>query len=255
MAKEENAESVESAGKPKRGLVFGVGGLILVVLVGGAWWLNQQRLNAAESQARAKLKELESFATLDVSQKHVASLMVRKNIEQAMPEIAKLHHMVHVDLSGTDFGDQHAKYLAGLRRLNSATLSNTKITEAGLQELQSLPLSSLLLKNTPIGPAAVDVLSGMSTLEILDLEGTNVADNLMPLEKLDNLEWLVLTRVDLSKISSDGIDALTKIPQLRRLTLIETQIQEDAASKIKSARPSINVEVTPAEQSMVPEAG
>jgi Leucine-rich repeat (LRR) protein len=239
-------EHPAAATSPKKLLpVLGVLGACLgaVVAVVGVWWLLETGKNDAELAARDQLRQLEALIGMDASQDHVGTIIIRKNLDQALPLVGDLHRLTHLDLADTEFADQQAPLIVGLSRLNSLVLSNTKITDEGLMSLQGLPVASLFLAGTAITPAAVDVISGIPSVQSLDLSRTNVQENLAPLARLPNLEWLLLNDVDLSNLGDDALDALARVPKLGRLTLKNTNISDAAVRRLKAARPGINIQV------------
>src|SRR5690606_37287114 len=107
----------------------------LVVVAVAVWWLVSQRQAAAEQEAIAKLRQLGAIVQLDSQREHAVTAMLRENIKEAIPLIADLVHLTHLDVADSDFGDEEAEYLTGMSRLRSLVLSNTQITDATVERL------------------------------------------------------------------------------------------------------------------------
>ena len=95
---------------------------------------------------------------------------------------------------------------------------------------------------TSISPAAIDVIGQMNALQVLNLSDTSVQDNLRPLTNLEELQWLLLSDCDLRQINDQSIEALAKIPNLGRLTVLNTNITIEVVDRLKAAHPGLNLE-------------
>ena len=119
--------------------------------------------------------------------------------DEHMLTVSKLRRINSLVLSGTQVGDEGLKTLASLP-LNTLYVDNTKMTGssintlAGISDLEILEISGLdvsdisplkkleklewlLIKNTPIGGAAIDVMAEMPGLLRLSIEGSQVSDD------------------------------------------------------------------------------
>ena len=87
------------------------------------------------------------------------------------------------------------------------------MTAEGLQVLQSLPLERLSIwASTSLDDAAADVLAGMPTLAHLDVSYTKIGDQ--------------------------GLQRLSKLPNLKALYLTETNVTPEAAAAFRKQHPN-----------------
>ena len=240
--------------KPSAKSEAGVITVLAVAVIGaGVWWMIWNGRNSAEADAIARLRELNKQAQqagvaqpvvlqMDSQQKHVATVYVRDNLEAVVPLVGKLHQVTEVYFADTDFDDDDVAILKGLPKLNSLILANTKITDAGVKELPLARLHGLNLSGTAISPASVDVIGKMGGLQVLKLSNTNVQDNLAPLAQLEELKWLLLSDCDLSGIGESSIEGLAQIPNLGRLTVLNSNIRGEVVDRLRAARPGLNLE-------------
>ena len=68
----------------------------------------------------------------------------------------------------------------------------------------------------------------------LDLTGTNVADDLTALAGMENLQWLLIRDMDLSKLGEESLATLAELPDIRRLTVTNTGLTPEAIGKLKT---------------------
>lgn len=120
--------------------------------------------------------------------------------------------LVHVDgLANLQGGDQ--AYLdenaLGLTNLRSLDLTDSEVTDAGLEHLKGLSgLSSLYLKGTQITDAGLEHLAELASLEVLFLADTQITDaGLEHLKGLTNLRELPLYG---SQVTDEGVKDLQK---------------------------------------------
>ena len=120
------------------------------------------------------------------------------------------------------------------QQVYALNLANTKITDAGLAAIASLPnLRVLHLEKTPVGDAGLVHLKGLAGLEYLNLYGTQVTDaGLAHLEGLKNLKNVYLWQ---SKVTDAGADKLRKaLPNAK----IDNGWKEVAVAAATPAKPA-----------------
>ncbi len=241
-----NAPAQQKTSSPTR-IVPLIAVLAITVIV-VAWYFVSQRMQlAAEEAARDDLKSVRAMISLDSEQKHVSSLAmalpgVREQAAEHAASIAKLTHLVHLDLSDTNFTDEQLKQLHGLKRLKSIVLNRTRVTDEGLKEIAQLPIETLNLRATDITPAGLETIGQMETLQVLDLSETQAIENLSPLTDLDKLTWLVLSNVELS---DQAIETVMQVPNLARLTMIGSQVSEASLKRLRDEKPTLDVQLAP----------
>ena len=85
--------------------------------------------------------------------------------------------VTQANLSDTQLTDAGLESLKGLPSLDALDLPGTQITDAGLEHLKHLPhVSALNIGNTQVTDAGLEHLKGLTTLETLKLDDTQVTD-------------------------------------------------------------------------------
>jgi hypothetical protein len=85
--------------------------------------------------------------------------------------------VVRVLHGGTEFGDNDARHLKGMTKLEYLSLNDTQISDSGLAHLERLTkLRVLWLSNTQISDNGLTHLKEMAQLETLWLDGTQATD-------------------------------------------------------------------------------
>ncbi len=120
-------------------------------------------------------------------------------------------------LEGSTIDDGGLKKLGKLPALDSLALSNTKVTNDGIQSLvRSCPgLRSLKLAHTSIGDTAVAAISTMPHLQELDLSSTAITDQAF--QSLNTMTGLMMLSVNNNRLSGSGLARLHHLPNLRSL--------------------------------------
>ena len=94
--------------------------------------------------------------------------------------------IIGVALDGEEIDDQSLELLAGLDRLQSLMLRNTKVTGIGLKHLEDLTLlGSLTIHNSPVSDRDIDELAALNSVVIYDLRGTKISG--MGKQRLDRI--------------------------------------------------------------------
>ena len=249
---EDQTEGASEPTKSSGGLVKVIVPILLLIGIAGGWFVSSSMQTKAELAANDELKALGAFPQLDVGRKFVSTLMIREKIDDAMPHVAKLRKLNTFDAERSDFGDEHVESILGNKGLNSLTLSQTKITDAGVAKLKSMGVKDLYLSQTPITAAALDSVVQMPALEILDVSHTPVATNLAKLKEAQGLVWLRMDGVDISSMEAEAVEILLALPKLGRLTFSpSTGFSEASVDRLKNERPQLfidKVEDLPADE-------
>lgn len=127
-------------------------------------------------------------------------------------------------ISGTAFGDETMKNLAGLTGLKMLSVrgpgpgESCGVTDRGLEYLAGMRnLRVLDLYGTKVRGPGLEHVGKLTSLQELDLEATGVGNgDLKPLAALKGLQTLVLTR---TKVTDEGLAHLGGLTQLRKLYL------------------------------------
>jgi len=173
-----------------------------------------------------------------------------------------------LDLLSTQISDRElGNLLSSLNDLRFLSLAETRVGDAGLVHLQSLPyLQELHLDHSDITDEGLKILPTLPNLEILDLKGTRITDaGLAEVGRLERLKGLYLTRtgitdaglehlLNLSKletlilwdtaIGDAGLEHLKSLQQLKELILWNTRVTQQGAEALQDALPECDVSTT-----------
>jgi hypothetical protein len=128
-------------------------------------------------------------------------------------------------LTGTQVSDRGIGALCGLPVLLNLVLKNTNITDAALEKIRSLRLSSITLPSQ-ISDSALPALSSIASLKRLDLSSTSVSDQgLAALASLPMLEELYLSDTG---VGDAGVVHLAKVKSLKTLFMSGTKVSDAA---------------------------
>ena len=182
-------------------------------------------------------------------------------------EASKGHNILSLDLSSSTITDKSLTAIVKFGGIEYLYLQYARITDNGVNALSELPLQELQLHDTPIGNSALKNLP--VTIRSLMLDNTNIDDSgVMQLRELDRLrmlfisgtgigdvglqllgdtklEWLDLTRtevtddglqflpstiekleLDATSISDDGLKEVAKLTRLKELKLSNTRVSD-----------------------------
>lgn len=206
-------------------------------------------MSQAESDARDALREMGAFTSLDLDGVHVATIMlttpnIQSKMDEAMPLVADLPYLTHLDAANTNITDGHMKTIGALKRLTSLVLSGTQVGDEGLRQLAGRDLDTLYVDGTQITSASMDTIGGMTDLKILDISSPNVMSNLSPLANLTSLEWLVLENVE---IDAAAVDIIKGIESLGRLTIRGSTVAAEDLTRLRAEKPNLAIDQTPDE--------
>jgi CheY-like chemotaxis protein len=141
-----------------------------------------------------------------------------------------------LDLLSTRISDRElGNLLSSLTDLRFLSLAETRVGDAGLAHLQSLPhLQELHLDHSDITDAGLKLLTGLPRLEILDLKGTHITDaGMVEIGRLAQLRGLYLTR---TMITDAGLEHLRSLDKLETLILWDTAIGDAGLEHLKSLK-------------------
>lgn len=132
-----------------------------------------------------------------------------------------------IDLCATneDIDDNALHGCGRLTRLRAASLTNTQITNRGIEHLLSnSKLIGLDVRNTQISDGFFDILRGQDRLVSLKMQDTEVTGTVMDgTPPLPSLRYLYLTG---SRFTDDGCESLARFTALTHLALEDTLITD-----------------------------
>ncbi|MBW2058218.1 MAG: hypothetical protein JRJ26_12055 [Deltaproteobacteria bacterium] len=130
--------------------------------------------------------------------------------------------------------------VAGLVRLTTLNIPNSRITDAGMAFLKNLrEMKSLVLTAANITDSGIEYLAGLSRLEILNLSNTRLTDaGMVHIAGLTNLRKLFLNRTG---ISDNSVPHILKLRNLERLDITGTRITHSGRRQIRNGIPGIEL--------------
>ena len=198
-----------------------------------------------EAAAHKFVTDLGAIAIRGATSKRVESLTLaaptpaKDRVDEAIPHIAMLGELKHLDLSRTNVTDDHLKAIGKLPKLTSIALNETEVSDAGVANLARLKLQALQLANTKVTSASLDVIGEMTELTNLDLSHTDMTGSLEPLVNLTEVNWIVLGGI---AIDESTIDVLSRMPALKQLSIIGTDLDASLEELLKKAKPTITID-------------
>lgn len=143
--------------------------------------------------------------------------------------------VVHVELSRPREFNRHVgdlTYLKGLTDLQGLDLTDTQVSDAGMEHLKGLTKLHILgLGGTQVSDAGLEHLKGLANLEVLSLGGTQVSD--AGLEHLKGLTKLSALDLRSTKVRDAGLEQLKGLTNLRVLFLGGTQVIDAGMEYLK----------------------
>jgi serine/threonine protein kinase len=158
-----------------------------------------------------KQLELQKLGGLDLSDTRVTN--------QGLDYISSLMKRIDwLSLRGTDITDGGMSRLSSLRHLVTLNLSNTKLTDVGLAQIEELRLPRL------------------SKIDVAQDEITN--SGVIALSKITTLRTLNLNR---TKITDQAVDVLSHMPWLEHLDVSKTSLSAAAVSRLRKELPKCDI--------------
>ncbi len=149
----------------------------------------------------------------------VVVALASDHANQVIPKLSRLGYLRDLTLPKCSLDDRSAEAIASLGRLHDLTFVNTRVSP---QQMERIAQSKNLLRLKLYGDHFTDAhLSGISHcryLQRIEIDGATVSDvGLRQVAKVSTLRWIRLNQ--LPQVSDQGIEALSKIPQLEALLL------------------------------------
>ena len=119
-------------------------------------------------------------------------------------------------------------------------LKVTIVNDAGLEPLKDLTALQYLYIEGPVTDAGLKHLNGLSDLQSLSLDSTNVTD--AGLEHLKGLTTLKKLRLDTPRITDAGREHLKGLTNLQLLDLSGTNVTDEGVKKLQQALPNCKIE-------------
>jgi hypothetical protein len=151
-----------------------------------------------------------------------------------------LTNLTHLELTNTDLSDNGLQHLEGMTQLESLILFRAHVTDTGLGYLKRMTgMRELHLAHTAVTDAGMPNLAGMTQMRTLYLSYTGVGDaGLTSLKGMTRLELLDLRD---TQVSDAGLAYLTGLTSLRSLDLVGTRVTRHGVEQLKQSLPSTTI--------------
>lgn len=161
-----------------------------------------------------------------------------------LPELARLPHLTHLDLSLTRISDHGLEQLKDAPAITDLNLySDELITDAGLSALKGWKhLKRLSVRGTKISDTTLQHLSGITSLESLDAGYAQITDvGLELLTPLTNLRELAIGG---NKLTDTGLQSLRQLPGLVYLDLSGAERTDSGLWSVSLTEPGLDAIAT-----------
>ena len=194
----------------------------------------QERSEPAWLQSPLGKDFFANIGTVELSSAHIT------DIELGRLNLKGLNQLEGLYLTDSKLTDAGLQYLEGLPQLQALALggqSQTQITDAGLEHLMGMnQLQQLSLNHCQITDAGLERLKGMSRLQDLSLGETQVTD--IGLEHLEALDHLPVLDLASTRVTDDGLEHLKRLSRLRYLHLNGTHVTDVGVKKLQRELPT-----------------
>lgn len=146
--------------------------------------------------------------------------------------VGTVSELVELNLEHSNVDDVMLAELPASPRLETLRLTGTRITDRGLEKLAGFPnLLSLGLMENEIEGAGLATLQHLPLLANLRIQTQQGDEILRHLEPLTQLRMLTIC----APLTNDGMEQLAKLPKLRYLALVGTDIRGAGIAKLAAS--------------------
>lgn len=199
------------------------------------------------------LKFFDNLNSLNIDQtevtddglKHLPALRKLQILSTSMMNVGDkgLAHLEPMNLQELSFQktpvtDKGLKALENMRTLSVVNLRESgNVKSAGIKYLQNLPLRELDLELTGIDDAALTDIAKIRSLQILHIGGTKITTS--GIRKLQGMPLLNHLRINATDFSADWIATLKSMPQLRKMSLAWTHLNDSNIAEFVEKLPEL----------------
>lgn len=214
-------------------------GKIVGVRMGGSSSSERLELTAESIAAISRMKDVQSislsFSTVD---------------DQLLLPIARMPHLVFVDLSFSNVTGKSIETLAQCPKLRLLELTACDVHDKHLAALEKMPqLIHLRLERTKVTDAGLKHIAPLKQLNLLDLQSCEITDaGLESLGQLPQLQHLFLTKTlrygrdDRVNLTDECVDYLTSLTSLIDLQIGSSNISPDGIQRLKAGLPKATID-------------
>lgn len=218
--------------------------------------VKNMELDEANIKEICKIKTLEDILITDTplpagSARYLAALPNLRHLAlencslqaQDVKSISNLSLLIKLSLDGNDLNNPAVlKPVSKMRALTSLSLSDSSVTDAGIDGIYKLPnVTTLKIDGRLLTLAAMKKIAQMRNLEFVMVSLSKKLDDraIGELSKLPKLKRLDLERCP--NVTDGCIDSLIRMRSLEVLRILGTSISDEAVVRLKSAKPGIFV--------------
>jgi serine/threonine protein kinase len=151
--------------------------------------------------------------------------------DEIMPLIAQ-SKVTGAHLGFTAVTDLGVHAIAGDSQIVDLGLEGQAITDVAVSDIARLPLQHLLLRSTHLTPASAGTIAKIGTLESLSVGKTSWDNNAVEaIQKLPHLKRLDLSN---TRITDAVIDSIIAMRELEELSVARTRLSDQAIAKLAS---------------------
>ena len=194
-----------------------------------------------EAGAEKYLKDQQMLPLTQNDRVYSLNALGKEITAETATKISDLRGLKNLDLARCSFTDEILTTAVKDLNLVSIVLSNTPVTDAGLDALTSNGrIEAVFLSNTAITDDGLKALGKLGTVTELDLSGTKITSaGLAHLGFMSSLKRLIL---DGTAVDDSGMEHIQKISTLAKLEVRETQVTDEGAGAIAKAISGLIVE-------------
>lgn len=151
--------------------------------------------------------------------------------EAGVLEFGAMTKLRNLRIGGEMVTDRSIIDIANLKNLEALGLVKTNVTDTGLYSLQTLEnLKELMLFATPVTDASFEMFRAFPNLKVLRLRQSAVTG-----QQASALARLTVSELELAETGfvNSGLDAIAKMPELTKLNLWLTQIDNAGVAKLR----------------------
>ena len=188
---------------------------------------------AQQAGSSSKEPAVGSDSPADAQDGEIVDLSYSELTAEKLADLKEVKNLRVLKLNKTQISDAGLEQINSLATLESLGLANTQVTDDGLAHLKELKaLRALDLSYTQVTDAGLPHLQGLANLQILDLPLTKITD--AGLEQLKGMTSLALIDIRLTKVTDAGLAHLTGLENLKSLNLAANQVTDAGLVHLKT---------------------
>ena len=152
------------------------------------------------------------------------------------PTVDRLERLsiVEINLRDAEVDNDLLTHVGNLKEVQRLDLTDARIDDLGLLAIAHLPLRELWLQGTNITDVSAVTISGIQTLDFLQLNSTTLSDEFLhSLDSLPELEDLGLRG---TQVTGAGMQHLSRHPKLKKLDVYLTAVDDAGVESLSRCK-------------------